>query len=192
MAWAWQRRVNPRKHKHNEGNRGKFTEFPHCPKTASSFILHESSWKCILTKCFFVIYRFIFCRAVLTLYAPTQKKPEFIPQCLPSLPESVHPSAPAIQSTILQIADALDAASSFNFSEVTAPRERRHVVQEQSTDWRHLQMVMINWLWSRPFPSLFVLEDADFHTLWCGCLFRLFMSAFCEWQPLFRDLFVWS
>uniref|UniRef100_A0A7C9ASF5 Protein SCAI n=1 Tax=Opuntia streptacantha TaxID=393608 RepID=A0A7C9ASF5_OPUST len=81
-----------------------------------------------------ILLRFIFCRAVLTLYAPTQKKPEFIPQCLPSLPESVHPSAPAIQSTILQIADALDAASSFNFSEVTAPRERRHVVQEQSTD----------------------------------------------------------
>lgn len=81
-----------------------------------------------------LLLRFIFCRAVLTLYAPTHKKPEFIPQCLPGLPESVHPSALAIQSTILQIANVLDAASSFNFSEDMAPREGRHVVQEQSTD----------------------------------------------------------
>lgn len=81
-----------------------------------------------------LLLRFIFCRAVLALYAPTHKKPEFIPQCLPSLPESVHPSTPAIQSTILQMANVLDVASSFNFSEDMAPHERRRVVQEQSTD----------------------------------------------------------
>ena len=118
-----------------KGNRCKFTGLSQCPTTVFSFSLHESSWGAYLhSEYFFLIYRFIFCRAVLALYAPTHKKPEFIPQCLPSLPESVHPSAPAIQSTILQMANVLDVASSFNFSEDMAPRERRHVVQEQSAD----------------------------------------------------------
>lgn len=64
-----------------------------------------------------LLLRFIFCRAVLTLYAPTHKKPDFIPQCLPSLPESMHPTAPAIQSTVTQIANFFDASRSFIFSE---------------------------------------------------------------------------
>ncbi|KNA11794.1 hypothetical protein SOVF_131850 [Spinacia oleracea] len=77
-----------------------------------------------------LLLRFIFCRAVLTLYAPTQKKGEFIPQCLPSLPENVQPSSPAIQSIILQIANIFDASSSFIFSENIVPHESSHISQE--------------------------------------------------------------
>ncbi|XP_057531519.1 uncharacterized protein LOC130809748 isoform X3 [Amaranthus tricolor] len=68
-----------------------------------------------------LLLRFIFCRAVLTFYAPTHKKTEFIPQCLPSLPEYVHPTSPAIESTIIEIANVFNAASSFDFSEKSVP-----------------------------------------------------------------------
>ncbi|XP_021735545.1 protein SCAI-like [Chenopodium quinoa] len=77
-----------------------------------------------------LLLRFIFCRAVLALYAPAHEKAEFIPQCLPSLPEYVHPSSPAIQSTILQIANVFDARSSFIFSEDLVPQENSHNSQE--------------------------------------------------------------
>lgn len=78
-----------------------------------------------------LLLRFIFCRAVLALYAPTQKKPEFIPQCVPSLPESVHPMAAAIQSTVLRIANVFDASSSFIFSEDVVRCQSRHIAEEQ-------------------------------------------------------------
>ncbi|XP_021755150.1 protein SCAI-like [Chenopodium quinoa] len=77
-----------------------------------------------------LLLRFIFCRAVLALYAPSHEKGEFIPQCLPSLPEFVHPSSHAIQSTILQIANVFDARSSFIFSEDLIPQENSHISQE--------------------------------------------------------------
>lgn len=77
-----------------------------------------------------LLLRFIFCQAVFTLYAPTHKKTEFIPQCLPSLPECVHPTSPAIESTILQIANVFDATNSFIFSENIVPHESSHISQE--------------------------------------------------------------
>lgn len=77
-----------------------------------------------------LLLRFIFCQAVLTLYVPTHKKPEFIPECMPSLPEYVHPTSPAIQSTILQIANVFDAASSFISSENVVHPESSHISQE--------------------------------------------------------------
>ncbi|GMH00677.1 hypothetical protein Nepgr_002516 [Nepenthes gracilis] len=70
-----------------------------------------------------IILRFIFCRAVLTLYAPTFKKAEFVPQCMPSFPEFVLPTAAACQSVVMQMASVFGAANSFIFSEETIPSE---------------------------------------------------------------------
>ncbi|KAK9742697.1 hypothetical protein RND81_03G191800 [Saponaria officinalis] len=68
-----------------------------------------------------LLLRFIFCRAVVTLYAPTHNKTECIPQCLPRLPETVDPTSSAVQSVILEIATVFRAESSFIFSENVVP-----------------------------------------------------------------------
>ncbi|CAL5401436.1 unnamed protein product [Camellia sinensis] len=69
-----------------------------------------------------LLLRFIFCRAVLTLYAPTFNKKEFLPECIPCLPEAVLPLAATSQTAILQIANLFGATNSFIFSEgITLP-----------------------------------------------------------------------
>lgn len=64
--------------------------------------------------------RFIFCRAVLSLYSPTNGKEDFLPRCLPHLPESVAPESAAVQSVITQIADMFGSADRFVFPETKA------------------------------------------------------------------------
>lgn len=69
-----------------------------------------------------LLLRFIFCRTVLTLYAPTFNKKEFLPECMPCLPEAVLPLAATSQTAILQIANLFGATNSFIFSEgITLP-----------------------------------------------------------------------
>lgn len=69
-----------------------------------------------------LILRFLFCRTVLTLYAPTFNKKELLPECMPCLPEAVLPLAATSQTAILQIANLFGATNSFIFSEgITLP-----------------------------------------------------------------------
>ncbi|XP_031392696.1 protein SCAI isoform X1 [Punica granatum] len=65
-----------------------------------------------------LLLRFIFCWAVLSLYAPTYSKTEFVPHCLPHLPENFTPKAAAIQTVVLQVAETFGAANKFIFSGV--------------------------------------------------------------------------
>ncbi|XP_057980330.1 uncharacterized protein LOC131166089 isoform X2 [Malania oleifera] len=64
-----------------------------------------------------LLLRFIFCRAVLTRYAPTFNKEEFLPECMPCLPESALPSTSASQIVVMQIANIFGATNNFIFSE---------------------------------------------------------------------------
>ncbi|KAK9273801.1 hypothetical protein L1049_018611 [Liquidambar formosana] len=73
-----------------------------------------------------LLLRFIFCRAVLTLYSPTFNKKEFLPECLPRLPVSVLPTTAASQTVVLQIAAIFSATSSFIFSEAIRLPENTH------------------------------------------------------------------
>ncbi|XP_049409320.1 uncharacterized protein LOC125872610 [Solanum stenotomum] len=66
-----------------------------------------------------LILRFIFCRTVLVLYAPTFNKTEFLPECIPSLPDAFLPTSDTCQRIVLQLADIFGATSKFNFSEET-------------------------------------------------------------------------
>lgn len=66
-----------------------------------------------------LILRFIFCRTVLALYAPTFNKTEFLPECIPSLPDAFLPTSDTCQRIVLQLADIFGATSKFNFSEET-------------------------------------------------------------------------
>ncbi|XP_015947694.1 uncharacterized protein LOC107472702 isoform X1 [Arachis duranensis] len=64
-----------------------------------------------------ILLRFMFCEAVLTLYAPAQDKSEFLPSCVPSLPTPVLPPNYSYQNVILQLAGIFGATKYFVFSE---------------------------------------------------------------------------
>ncbi|XP_050385337.1 uncharacterized protein LOC126801897 [Argentina anserina] len=78
----------------------------------------EPVWAQVLTDPFLrrLLLRFIFCRAVLSLYASTFNKKEFIPKCVPCLPASFLPTTVACQTVILQIANIFGASTKFIFS----------------------------------------------------------------------------
>ncbi|KAI3511238.1 hypothetical protein L1887_18386 [Cichorium endivia] len=66
-----------------------------------------------------LLLRFIFCRAVLSLFAPISGKKEYIPECSPSLPDAFLPTTPLSIGAVLQIADIFDATTMFNIREKT-------------------------------------------------------------------------
>ncbi|XP_019187678.1 PREDICTED: protein SCAI [Ipomoea nil] len=84
-------------------------------------------WAQILSDPFLrrLLLRFIFCRAVLALYASSFNKTEYLPECIPPLPDSVNPTSPTCQSTIRQLAEIFGAANKFSFSEdIILPENR--------------------------------------------------------------------
>lgn len=52
-----------------------------------------------------LILRFIFCRAVLSLFSPSENDSRYLPDCLPDLPGSLSPASAATQSCVLQLAE---------------------------------------------------------------------------------------
>ncbi|CAH8344952.1 unnamed protein product [Eruca vesicaria subsp. sativa] len=63
-----------------------------------------------------LILRFIFCRSVLTSLNRTEDDDPYLPQCHPSLPDSVSPVSKAVQSTVERLAEHLGVAKSFHFN----------------------------------------------------------------------------
>jgi len=66
-----------------------------------------------------LLLRFIFCRATLSLFKPTSGKAEFLPTCMPPLPESVDAESMLSQSCMMRLASYFGAASQFAFAEIT-------------------------------------------------------------------------
>uniref|UniRef100_A0A7N0TIP3 Protein SCAI n=1 Tax=Kalanchoe fedtschenkoi TaxID=63787 RepID=A0A7N0TIP3_KALFE len=64
-----------------------------------------------------LLLRFIFCRAVLTLYAPTFSKKEYLPDCLPCLPDSHLPGSTTCQTVVFRLSSLFSAANNFVFSD---------------------------------------------------------------------------
>ncbi|KAL0339188.1 UNVERIFIED_CONTAM: protein SCAI [Sesamum angustifolium] len=64
-----------------------------------------------------LLLRFIFCRAVLSLYSPSFNKVEFQPECMPCLPEVMSPMNSTCQTVVLQLANLFGATNKFLFSE---------------------------------------------------------------------------
>ncbi|XP_042492522.1 protein SCAI-like [Macadamia integrifolia] len=54
-----------------------------------------------------LILRFIFCRSVLSLFCPPGDNEQYLPECLPHLPDSVSSSSEAVQSIVLHLAHTL-------------------------------------------------------------------------------------
>ncbi|KAM0052383.1 putative protein SCAI [Helianthus debilis subsp. tardiflorus] len=93
---------------------------------ASSDTIHPV-WAQVLGDPFLrrLLLRFIFCRAVFALYAPTSGKKEYLPECSPSLPDAFLPITPSSIATVLQIADIFGAATMFNIRErIVLPDEQ--------------------------------------------------------------------
>ncbi|KAJ0783678.1 putative protein SCAI [Helianthus annuus] len=93
---------------------------------ASSDTIHPV-WAQVLGDPFLrrLLLRFIFCRAVFALYAPTSGKKEYLPECSPSLPDAFLPTTPSSIATVLQIADIFGAATMFNNRErIVLPDEQ--------------------------------------------------------------------
>lgn len=63
--------------------------------------------------------RFIFCRATHSLFKPTNHKAEFLPSCMPPLPESVDAESMLSQSCMMRVASFFNAANQFSFAELT-------------------------------------------------------------------------
>ncbi|ESQ49743.1 hypothetical protein EUTSA_v10020333mg [Eutrema salsugineum] len=82
---------------------------------AASDTLHPV-WSQILKDPFLrrLLLRFIFCRAVLALYTPVLNNKQNQPDCFPFLPESLVPTAPAVQTAVLQMASVFGATSKFS------------------------------------------------------------------------------
>ncbi|KAI3681399.1 hypothetical protein L6452_36194 [Arctium lappa] len=92
---------------------------------ASSDMLHPV-WAQVLGDPFLrrLLLRFIFCRAVLALYAPTFNKKEYLPKCSPALPDSVLPMTPSSYAAVRQLTNIFGATTMFNLSEwFTSPDE---------------------------------------------------------------------
>ncbi|KAK9058223.1 hypothetical protein SSX86_023063 [Deinandra increscens subsp. villosa] len=88
---------------------------------ASSDTIHPV-WAQVLGDPFLrrLLLRFIFCRAVFALYAPTSGKKEYLPECSPSLPDAFLPTTSSSIPTVLQIADIFGAATMFNIKDHTS------------------------------------------------------------------------
>lgn len=61
-------------------------------------------------------FRFIFCRAVLTLFHPAETRESYIPECMPHLPGFVSPDSEAVVSYVRRLADHLKVSNSFIYS----------------------------------------------------------------------------
>ncbi|KAF8759370.1 hypothetical protein HU200_010412 [Digitaria exilis] len=66
-----------------------------------------------------LLLRFIFCRATHSLFKPTSGTAEFLPTCMPPLPDSVDAQSMLSQSCLMRLASHFGAASQFAFAEIT-------------------------------------------------------------------------
>ncbi|KAL6655131.1 hypothetical protein ACP70R_005957 [Stipagrostis hirtigluma subsp. patula] len=66
-----------------------------------------------------LLLRFIFCRATHLLFKLTHHKAEFLPTCMPPLPESVDAESMLSQSCVMRVASFFGAANQFSFAELT-------------------------------------------------------------------------
>ncbi|KAL4341451.1 hypothetical protein GQ457_08G005920 [Hibiscus cannabinus] len=72
------------------------------------------------------LLRFIFCRAVLSLFVQTFNKKEFHPECMPALPNSVSPTVTASQTAVLQLAKTFHATKRFVFTEAVSLPDQKN------------------------------------------------------------------
>lgn len=63
-----------------------------------------------------LILRFIFCRSVLSVFCPLEDD-QYLPICLPHLPNSVSARSEVVQSAVIRLANHLKVADCFQFDD---------------------------------------------------------------------------
>ncbi|XP_057495871.1 uncharacterized protein LOC130780873 [Actinidia eriantha] len=63
-----------------------------------------------------LILRFIFCRAVLSSFCSREDSDQYLPVCLPPLPDSLSPNSEVVQSAVVRLASHLDVTDSFHLN----------------------------------------------------------------------------
>lgn len=63
------------------------------------------------------VSRFIFCRSALTFFCPLEDREQYLPTCLPSLPDSVCPDSEVVQAVIMQLANHFSVIDYFHFGD---------------------------------------------------------------------------
>ncbi|GMI99423.1 hypothetical protein like AT4G40050 [Hibiscus trionum] len=64
-----------------------------------------------------LIVRFVFCRAVLSAISLSEGSDQYLPLCLPQLPNSLSPKSDVVQSSVSQLADHLKVSHCFHFAD---------------------------------------------------------------------------
>ncbi|KAI3824471.1 hypothetical protein L1987_05931 [Smallanthus sonchifolius] len=62
-----------------------------------------------------IILRFIFCRSLLMFFRRQEDSDEYLPMCLPQLPDSVSPGSEVVRSAVMRLADHLKVSDCFRF-----------------------------------------------------------------------------
>ncbi|KAL8248979.1 hypothetical protein R6Q59_005847 [Mikania micrantha] len=62
-----------------------------------------------------IILRFILCRSLLTFFRHEEDIDDYLPVCLPQLPDSVSPGSEVVRSAVVRLADHLNVSDSFRF-----------------------------------------------------------------------------
>ncbi|KAM1426882.1 hypothetical protein PS1_019369 [Malus domestica] len=62
-----------------------------------------------------LVLRFIFCRAVLSLFCPPEDREQHLPVCLPLLPNPVSPDSEVVRSAVHRLAKHLSVSDYFHF-----------------------------------------------------------------------------
>lgn len=69
-----------------------------------------------------LILRFIFCRSVLSHFFPLEDRDQYLPSCLPPLPDYVSPTSVMVQYTIQRLATSLRVEDCFHFNASLHPK----------------------------------------------------------------------
>ncbi|XP_052195727.1 uncharacterized protein LOC127803506 [Diospyros lotus] len=103
---------------YNDANKVLSTSFSEWEVILCTSTTLDLVWAQVLSDPFLrrLILRFIFCRAVLAYFCSREDNDQYLPVCLPQLPESVAPSSGVVHSAVFRLASHLDVADCFHFN----------------------------------------------------------------------------
>lgn len=94
------------------------TAFSECEVILCTSKTLDLVWAQVLSDPFLrrLLLRFIFCRCVLSVFCHSEDSDQYLPICLPDLPECVSPYSEVIQSSVHRLANHLEVAHCFRFN----------------------------------------------------------------------------
>lgn len=86
----------------------------HTPSENGMFLLFTHPMLTRYTSLLLLLFsRFILCRSLLTFFGREEDNDDYVPVCLPQLPESVSAGAEVVQSAVMKLAEHLKVSDCF-------------------------------------------------------------------------------